>query len=64
MAITKPKILYERGTVQKMAKVFCVSENTIRAALQFKTEGELPDKIRQEAIKLYGCILVKKNINL
>lgn len=62
MVITKPKILYERGVVQKMSKAFNVSETTVRAALQFKTEGELPNKIRKEAIELYGGVLIKKPI--
>ncbi len=62
MAITKPKILYERGVIQKMAKAFNVSEQTIRSALQFNTTGELPDKIRKEAIELYGGVLIKKPI--
>ncbi|MCI5706070.1 MAG: hypothetical protein MR298_01875 [Odoribacter sp.] len=63
MALKKPKILYEKGTVQKMAKAMGVSEGTIRNALRFVTEGEQPDKIRKEAIELYGCALVSKPIN-
>ena len=55
--------MYEKGTVQKMAKAMGVSEGTIRNALRFVTEGEQPDKIRKEAIELYGCALVSKPIN-
>lgn len=58
----KPGILYERGTVKKMAQAFGVTDQTIRNALRFISEGELADKIRKEAIEYYGCVLVKKEI--
>ena len=59
---TKPKILYERGTVVKLAKRFGVTEATVRLALRFATEGEQPDLIRKLALKEYGCVLRKKPI--
>lgn len=59
---TKPKILYERGTVPKLAKRFGVTEQTVRLALRFATEGEQPDLIRQVAIKEYGCVLQRRPI--
>ena len=59
---TKPKILYERGTIVKLAKRFGVTEATVRLALRFATEGEQPDLIRQIAINEYGCLLQKKQI--
>ncbi len=62
MALKKPKILYEKGTVQKMAKALGVSQGTIRNALRFVTEGDQPDKIREEALKYYGCVMIEKPI--
>lgn len=59
---TKPKILYERGTVVKLAKRFGVTEATVRLALRFATEGEQPDLIRQVALKEYGCVLQRRPI--
>lgn len=59
---TKPKILYERGTVVKLAKRFGVTEATVRLALRFATEGEQPDLIRQIALKEYGCVLQRRPI--
>ena len=59
---TKPKILYERGTVAKLAKRFGVTEATVRLALRFATEGEQPDLIRQVALKEYGCVLQRRPI--
>lgn len=59
---TKPKILYERGTIVKLAKRFGVTEATVRLALRFATEGEQPDLIRQVALKEYGCVLQRRPI--
>lgn len=59
---TKPKILYERGTVVKLAKRFGVTEATVRLALRFATEGEQPDLIRQVALREYGCVLQRRPI--
>lgn len=62
MALYKSRILYEKGVIPKIAKEFNVSENTVRNALRFVTEGEQPDAIRTSALKYYGCALVKKMI--
>lgn len=64
MAILRPKILYERGVIPKLAKRFSVTENTVRNALRFTTEGEQPDLIRQIAIKEYGCVISQRPITL
>lgn len=62
MSNVRLTILYEPGVVAKLAKRFGVSDNTIRAALRFATEGERPDLIRKTALKEYGCMLRKKPI--
>lgn len=64
MAIFRHRILYEKGTVAKLAKRFGVSEQTVRSALRFATEGELPDLIRKVALNEYGGVLNKKPITL
>lgn len=60
--VTKPRILYERGVIAKLAKRVGVTEATVRLALRFATEGEQPDLIRQVAIKEYGCVLQRKPV--
>ena len=60
--VTKPKILYDRGVISKLAKRVGVTEATVRLALRFATEGEQPDLIRQVAIKEYGCVLQRKPV--
>lgn len=62
MSIKKPIILYERGVVQKIAKSFKCDDKTVRDALKFITESELSERIRQEALKYYGCILVRRPV--
>lgn len=62
MAIYKAKILYEKGVIPKLAKRFGVTENTVRNALRFTTEGDQPDLIRQTALNEYGCVISKKPI--
>lgn len=62
MTAVKLKILYEKGVIPKIAKRFGVSEQTVRAAFRFATEGDQPDLIRKVAIKEYGCMLQKKPI--
>lgn len=64
MAIYKHRILYEKGVIPKLAKRFGVTENTVRNALRFTTEGEQPDLIRTIALKEYGCALSQKPITL
>ena len=43
MAYFRHRILYEKGVIPQLAKRFNVSENTVRYALRFATEGEQPD---------------------
>lgn len=50
------QILVARGEVQRIAALFEVSDQTIRNALKFITEGEEPDRYRKEAIKGGGKI--------
>lgn len=64
MKIYKHVILYERGTVQKLALRFKVSDKTVTNALKFITEGEQPDMIREVALKEYGCVLKRRPANL
>lgn len=62
MPLYRARILYEKGVIPKIAKEFNVSENTVRNALRFTTEGEQPDAIREFALKYCGCALTKKPI--
>lgn len=62
MPLYKARILYEKGVIPKIAKEFNVSDNTVRNALRFTTEGEQPDAIREFALKYCGCALIKKPI--
>ena len=62
MKIVKYKILYERGMVTKLASRLGVTEQTVRNALRFATEGEQPDLIREIALKDYGCVIQRKTI--
>lgn len=64
MAIYRHRILYEKGVIPRIAKRFSVSDNTVRYALRFATEGEQPDLIRSTAIKEYGCVLQTKPITI
>lgn len=62
MKIVKYKILYERGIVAKLASRLGVTEQTVRNALRFATEGEQPDLIREIALKDYGCVIQRKTM--
>lgn len=64
MAIYRHRILYEKGVIPRIAKRFGVSDNTVRYALRFVTEGDQPDLIRSTAIKEYGCVLQTKPISI
>lgn len=64
MTIFRHRILYEKGTIPKLAKRFGVTETTVRNALRFTTEGEQPDLIREIAIKEYGCVLNRRPITV
>ena len=54
------KILVERGEVQKLATLFSVTSQTVRNALKYITEGEIPERIRDEAKKRGGVIVRRK----
>lgn len=60
--VTKPRILYERGVIPKLAKRVGVTEQTVRLALRFVTDGDQPDLIRKLALQEYGCVLRRKPI--
>lgn len=62
--VTKPRILYEKGVIKKIANRVGVTEATVRLALRFATEGEQPDLIRKVALSEYGCMLQRKPINI
>lgn len=62
MKVVRYKILYEKGVVSKLSSRFGVTDQTVRNALRFSTEGEQPDLIREVALKEYGCVLQKKQI--
>lgn len=64
MTTVRPKILYERGVIRRIAKRFGVTERTVLNALRFVTEGEQPNLIRKVAIKEYGCVLSNKPVSL
>lgn len=55
------KILVERGMVQNLARLFETTPQTVRNALRYCTEGELPDRIRDEA-KRQGGVEIKRNM--
>lgn len=64
MKTLRPIILYRKGTVQKLAKQFGVTESTVRLAMRFVTEGERPERIRKEALENYGAVLVKEPVRI
>lgn len=64
MRALRPIILYRKGTVQKLAKQFNVTESTVRLALRMATEGDRPDQIRKEALENYGAVLVKEPLRI
>lgn len=55
------KILVERGMVQNLARLFETTPQTVRNALRYCTEGELPDRIRDEA-KRQGGVEIKRSM--
>lgn len=64
MQAKRTKILYERGTVQALSKRFGVDQSTVRRALSFTTEGEMPDLIRATCLKEYNGRLMSRPIRL
>ncbi len=57
------RILVERGSVKKLARFFEVSEQTVRNALRYITEGEMPERIREKALSS-GGVKTRKGFNL
>ena len=64
MVISRPRILYERGVIPRIAKRVGCTEATVRRALRCVREGEQPDLLRKVAINEYGCVLQRKPIPL
>ena len=64
MAYYRHRILYEKGVIPQLAKRFNVSENTVRYALRFVTEGEQSYLIRKVALDEYGCVLSQKPLTI
>lgn len=62
MTAIRLRILYEKGVIPQIAKRVGVTDQTVRSALRFATEGEQPDLIRKLAISEYGCVLQQKPI--
>lgn len=56
------KILVERGMVQNLARLFETTPQTVRNALRYHTEGEMPDRIRAEAKRQGGAEIERKMI--
>lgn len=54
------RILVERGSVKKLAIFFEVSEQTVRNALRYITEGEAPERIREKALASGGIKTKRK----
>lgn len=48
------RIYVKHGMTTKIAEMFGVTGQTVRNALRGATEGEQPDRIREEALKLGG----------
>lgn len=60
---TKRIVILYRYT-RRIAQHFGCSGQTVRNALRFLTDGELPDAIRKEALKNYGGAISTINRNL
>ena len=48
------RIVVPFGATRRIAEHFGITMQTVRNALRFITEGELPDMIRKEAVTNYG----------
>lgn len=57
------RILVERGSVKKLAILFEVSEQTVRNALRYITEGEMPERIREKALSS-GGVKTRRNFQI
>lgn len=57
------EILVKPGLKRRLAKKFNTTEQTVRSALRCLTDGEIPDKIRKQALK-WGGRLGERYIDL
>lgn len=48
------RIVVPMGNVKRIAEALGVSDQAVRNALRYITQGEQPDRIRKEALKNYG----------
>ncbi|MDR1459088.1 MAG: hypothetical protein LBI60_02615 [Bacteroidales bacterium] len=58
--VIKKRIFIERGETSRLARLFIVSETTIGNAIRGQSDGELSDKIREEALRAGGVLLPNK----
>lgn len=53
MAVVK-QILVMRGETSRIGHLFGVTSQTVREALRYRTESDLSEKIREEALRSGG----------
>jgi hypothetical protein len=56
----KKRILVEYGETSRMARLFLVSDQSIRNAIRGLSNGELSDRIREEALRAGGVTIPGK----
>lgn len=56
-------IKVKRGSITQLAKLFECTEQTIRNSIRGVTEGEMPERIRVEAVK-QGFVIEEKIITM
>lgn len=54
------KIVTTKTNVEKLARAFSVSINSVYKALRYQTQGERPDKIRQAALNMGATLLTSE----
>lgn len=59
---TRPVILCKKDTVRRLAERFGVTERTVRNALQFRSESEQAENIREACKKEYGGLETVKPV--
>lgn len=70
MQVKRAKILYEHGTIKRIAEYFLrekgkrLSHQTIRNALRFVTSGDQPEEIRKIAIEKFGAVPINEYVEL
>ena len=62
MARRKPIIVLPQGVPQKMAEVYGVTPATIYNALSYSRNSRLCEKIRKDAVELYGGVQSTKPV--